>query len=52
MQKENKKKVSSEASVQNKKTNKKSNQSAKSHKNQASAKTKQKKTALHWDVPV
>ncbi|MBQ7115994.1 MAG: ribonuclease J [Clostridia bacterium] len=45
MQKENKKKVSSEASVQNKKNNKKSNQSAKSHKNQASAKTKQKKTA-------
>ncbi len=44
MQKENKKKVSSETSVQNKKTNKKSNQSAKSHKNQAAAKTKQKKT--------
>lgn len=44
MQKENKKKVSSEASAQNKKNNKKSNQSAKSHKNQANSKAKQKKT--------
>lgn len=44
MQKENKKKVSSEASVQNKKSKMKSNQSAKSHKNQGNSKAKQKKT--------
>lgn len=44
MQKENKKKVSSEASAQNKKSKKKTNQSSKGNKNQINSKARQKKT--------